>query len=358
MFRMELRAAMAAMGLASAQGSVWVVDPAGMPGFDFLDLQAGIDAAAPGDVVLVRTGTFPRLALDGKGITNAAELGADVRVSFRSGPQPSFVANVPASEVTVLRGLRPSTDYCSSWFGPPALRIEGCDGPVWIEDCAIEGHGPEALRVVDAALVAMQRCAVTGTNGKFGGVGGWPAGAGLTIEGGFVSAYESTFTGGDGLGAFVSRPHIVSAEAGADACAIEDGSLVAVGCAFRGGAGGNGAPHPWVPGACLSPAAGGNGLSLGAGAPSVYVADSTAQGGAGGTSPCSVSAPSGSDIVASTGAVVPMAGLPARPSTTSPVREGQALVTTIATDPDSYDLALWAYSPDVEPVRRSSRCSS
>ena len=45
-----------AASLASAQGTVWVVDQANGPGTDFTNVSSAVLAAASGDTLLVRSG--------------------------------------------------------------------------------------------------------------------------------------------------------------------------------------------------------------------------------------------------------------------------------------------------------------
>src|SRR5436190_3639408 len=59
-------------------GQVRVVAPVSAP---YLSLQDAINAAANGDIILVKTGTYSSLRVDGKSVTVVAENGASVLVS-------------------------------------------------------------------------------------------------------------------------------------------------------------------------------------------------------------------------------------------------------------------------------------
>jgi hypothetical protein len=81
-----------------ARADVLVVDASG--GGDFSSLQAAIDAALDGDVLLVRSGAYGALTVDGKALDVFADSGALVRVSGSS-----TLRNLPAGGALVLSGI-------------------------------------------------------------------------------------------------------------------------------------------------------------------------------------------------------------------------------------------------------------
>ena len=84
---------------APATADVHVVDLGG--GGDFLDLQPAIDAAADGDILLVKAGNLYTSALiDGKGLTIVAEDGDFVLADWFE------VRNLPARRTVMLAGMR------------------------------------------------------------------------------------------------------------------------------------------------------------------------------------------------------------------------------------------------------------
>src|SRR5262245_52936976 len=106
---MKLARAAALLGLAGALGAqqTWVVDQALGPGADFDQIQPAVDAAAPGDVILVRQGLYEPVHVQ-KGLTITAEAGVTVESSlilFFGGMPAVRVAQVPIGQTCVLDGL-------------------------------------------------------------------------------------------------------------------------------------------------------------------------------------------------------------------------------------------------------------
>src|SRR5262245_49501533 len=70
-----------APSLASAQNAnVLVVDVAGGAGSAFTDIQTAINAAASGDIVLVRAGSYSAISIQAKSLSVVADAGAVVTV--------------------------------------------------------------------------------------------------------------------------------------------------------------------------------------------------------------------------------------------------------------------------------------
>ena len=86
---------------SSVQADVLVVDSSGGPGWDFTDLPPAVAAAAEGDIVLVREGTYQGFTLD-KGLTITAEEGDVVELVGSI-----VVEGLPSGSTATLVGLRP-----------------------------------------------------------------------------------------------------------------------------------------------------------------------------------------------------------------------------------------------------------
>ena len=137
MKRMNLPAGLASAlilaSTAAAQGSVIVVDDDG--GFDFTVLQDAVDAAAGGDTILVKSGQYERLVIDGKALSVIAEADSKVSVTGTAiGAEVVAVRNLQAGQQVLVRGL-------DVVLAAPAIEraVDLTDnaGAVWIEDLAV-----------------------------------------------------------------------------------------------------------------------------------------------------------------------------------------------------------------------------
>lgn len=202
---------------APLRADVIVVDPGGSPGY-FL-LQDAVNAAQPGDIVLIKPGDY--ITMGGGAVTwsgKALSLVAD-------GPGVTLpgllVQGVPAGQVLLVRGIQ---------FGPePAqelnlarIRVGGA-GSLWIEACNSIGADGWLLfdtfpKVANHGLLAQD------------------------LD--FVLLARSDFTGGRGLDASVlPGGEVIPASFGGAGVRIEGARTMAVHLVHaRGGAGGDGEP--------------------------------------------------------------------------------------------------------------------
>ena len=111
------------IGLAlplSGQGNVLTVDRDGSSMPDFTQLQPAINAAAEGDVILVKEGVYSGAFIDGKSLTVQAEAGATVVTTTIT------IRHLAASQSTRLRGMT------LSGVGYPGLLLYDNSGVIWI----------------------------------------------------------------------------------------------------------------------------------------------------------------------------------------------------------------------------------
>ena len=144
--RLAAIAAIAVLSAPLVAQRIWTVDWQNRPGTDFTDIQPAVDAAAPGDVVLVRGAGvriwdpadhgYPAPIIDGKGITIAGE-GPDM--TWISGAVR--IRNVPAGESCTLANLRTGTDYEVSISQPATVFASHCQGTVVFRRVAFLGYG-------------------------------------------------------------------------------------------------------------------------------------------------------------------------------------------------------------------------
>lgn len=216
--------------VAAASADVIVVDAVGGAGADFTALQPAIDAAADGDILLVRDGLYEPFSIAGKGLVITADAGATIRLD----PGSLTVSGVPAGSAVSLTGLESDafmfagqlvhssvTLGLTSNVGPVSLRdcefsanvATGAafiidDGTrVVMSDCSLFGltllNGtPEAALLVEDAELYASRCSITGLVGApgnvLGGLPGGPGSAGLIVRDSVVVLDECDVTGGGG----------------------------------------------------------------------------------------------------------------------------------------------------------------
>jgi hypothetical protein len=194
---------------AAARAEVIVVDPGGGPGGAAL-LQAAIDSAQSGDILLLRPGDYtslpgghPHLVDKSLSLVVDGPPGSVVLSGLRIG------SNDPAFRL-LLRGLHVAPAPMTA-LDAGAVDVSG-DGNFWFEDCvfmgslAPSGAPVPGLRAIlssgNPPKVTLIRCTIVGSDGPdevpgvSAAVGGAP---GADIQAFFtMSMYECTFQGGRG----------------------------------------------------------------------------------------------------------------------------------------------------------------
>lgn len=263
--------------LAHAQGDVWHVDDDPGPDVDFNDLQAAIDAAVSGDLILVADGNYSAFTIDGKTLAVVAEGPAEPLIVPNAGQYDCSLRNLPVGGQITLRGLtldRPQT------MNGPSLLVENCDGVVWVEDFEIVPFIPASpfgapttqartVEVRASQRVVMSRMVIDGMPGSPPGSGGFEFGSTpLDIEDSTVHLYDSTVRA---LGT------LVEGSFGPIGVDVSNSLLVMRGASVVGGAGG-------IAGIFGSPGAGTGGPGVQAsGGATVYSIGSVVLGGPGGS---------------------------------------------------------------------------
>ncbi|HKE00337.1 MAG TPA: hypothetical protein VKE69_04955 [Planctomycetota bacterium] len=316
-----------ALATAAAGQQVFVVDDNHGPGVFTASIQTAVNAAASGDVVLVKEGFYSGpVTIAGKSLTLVGEAGATVSV----GPGKLSITNLATSQSVVVRGIRVDS------FNWVAIELKNDAGPVWIEDCVLRGGFVPMDFAVASPGVSAELCAsvTIARSSVQGGAGAtqFPDTGGVGLES-FESTlwlFDSTFVGEAGESGI---PFNFAGWGGAGAHAT-GGSLFASGCEFRGGDGGG------FFGTQTSGGGGGTGLALdGVAASALECAFVGGSGGAGFVQP----GPQGPPTSGST--LAPLVGVARHFASTSPVREGRTIDWTLGGVPGEIAAVFYAPAP-------------
>ncbi len=303
---------------AASRANVLVVDAAG--GGAFTQLPAALAAAADGDVLLVRAGTYSAYtgqAAPAKSLTLVADSSTSQPVlwDFQFHDQP-------AGHTVVVRGFELTTD-----FGY-AVELGNCAGALVFEDCALVAApipvagmpGWPGVQVSGCVSVTFVRSTLTGGTGIHDHIGGstssWGPGDGGTaadISTSHVAFHGCTLLGGPGgTGSYGN-----GANGGRGLSLISSTALFA-GSVAQGGAGGNGCSNAELPQDCN----GGPGIVLDSGSV-LQVLEGSWTGGVPGVAASGQSGFVGASFVGPATQPVVFSGVARSLAVSSPVREQQ-----------------------------------
>ena len=333
----------------STSATLWIVDDDGGPGVDFTQPQAAVDAAADGDAILIRDGTYGGIAIDGKGLIVCGDPAGTVILSDAQ----IKVTNLAAGQTVLLQRLEVHGVLTFPVFigaGLPALHAEGNAGPVRVEDCRLLPSdlvgtvtglpGGGGAFVAGSSAVSFARCAFQGGAASSNPSGGGTHG--LRAQGSNVAHYDCELSGGScpgaDCGAFGGCGSTAPAGSGA---LLESSAVFASGCAFAGGAGGAGADC-FPAGAGGDGADGGDGARLAGGATLRALACTFAAGTGGGSPHCDPGV-DGEALDAAGGTFVPLPGIARSLQVTSPIPGGTPATVEIEVGPN--ELVFGIVSP-------------
>ncbi len=254
-----------ALSATAAWSSVRVVAPSGAP---YTTIQAAVNAAVDGDVVLVHAGTYAGFNVLSKGI----ELVAD--------PEGSVTINGSIEVNQVFAGKRLSMSGFHVQDG--VVFVGNSAGSIRLEAITVLPGAPPplwervGLRVGQCTDVAILRCSLSGADAENLTPGSTP-GPGLRLElNSNVAVYDSQMRGGRGSDAFTQGTHYYPPLRGGAGCQVQiSGGAFFSGSSIEGGAGGDG-----LPGFTGQP--GGVGLVVNPGS-TAYALDNVIVGGPGGS---------------------------------------------------------------------------
>lgn len=322
------------LGLALPAQTVWKVDPTGAGGA-FTHPQLAINAASAGDTILIAPASYAGPTLVDRAVALIADGGtAQLDGNFA-------VVNVPAGGSVLLQGLTITTSNVNG----PALALQRCGAPVWVQDCNFTGLevgvlpiNLEAVLVEDCPAVTFVRCGATGGLATTLAHNGGP---GLIVHRSQVYLFESVLTGGTGVDGFVGTD---GGAGGPGALLTQDGFLYAQSSVLQGGAGGAGT----LPVGCVTGGSGGAGVAVLNGG-TFQAVDATLAGGTGGASTpgCTPGATGQPQVVVGGSfSILPGSGF----TVTAPAiaREGEAVNYQVQGAPGDLVWLLW--SLDTNPV--------
>ncbi|MBL8896553.1 MAG: hypothetical protein JNM84_02945 [Planctomycetes bacterium] len=139
---------------ANAQ-SVWVVDAAAGPGAQFQDLPAAVLAAADGDILRVRPGTYSPFQLQGKGLRILGEDQASVIVRGAGPIRFSGTSNVQTIWIQDLSFRLVATTNAID----TSLKVEDTLGNVVLQRVRVQPEGTLPAATSSTSPLVLRRCA-------------------------------------------------------------------------------------------------------------------------------------------------------------------------------------------------------
>ena len=282
---MSLLKLVTAVSIFGSIATAQAVRNVSMPGApSSASLQAAINAALDGDVLILSGGTYSGFVMDGKGVHLYVMPGqtADIHGA-------SVISNLPSASKVVLSGLvmHGPENLTLSQAPPPALRIESAQGDVRIDGCSLLGgsgddvthtgasrDAGDALVVTSSPRVLIIASTLAGGDGSSEdyeccGAGG-DGGTGLRATGSRIGLYDTQLVGGEG------GDQGLEGGDGGDGMSTTGADVISSGCVFSGGNGGDAVDFlGFVPGA------GGHGLEI-VGPHLAFLLESSASGGTAG----------------------------------------------------------------------------
>lgn len=341
-----LAAALAGLVATARAGDVWPV-PSLAP-----NIQIAVNAAAPGDVILVSSGVYNQVVtVDGKGVALVAD-GAGATLA------QLIVRNVPAGETFLLDGF--TLDVPDVFAGPDVpLLAEHNPGSLRFQDCTFLGDpgyagsvpnlvgsyaGTEGATFVDNASVVLHRCTAVGGLGaslfnEDFDANATDGGHGLVCVDSRLTTLDCVLTGAH-AGIIDDTVGDPGARGGSGLAASGTSVVQVHGSQLRGGIGGN-ADCDFF--SCGDGGDGGSGLRLSGGAVGVTRDNTYTPGQGGPADPGAQPGDDGQDVLVLSGSSAASYAPAYRSlSAVSPLREGQSSQLTFEGQPGDAVLLLAA----------------
>lgn len=240
-------------------------------------IQIAVDAAADGDVVLVRAGSYGPVRVTNKALSIVADPTGGARVASLT------IDGLAAAKTCSVQGVV-TTDF--ELPERASIRVLACAGQVLFEDVRSQfatATAAQAAFVAGSSGVTFSRCTLEGSTqqppfNQFPD----PAGRGLTVAASQVAAYGCTIRGAPGRSTVFASGAMFQGGHGAAGVQVSDVSSVffASGTTIRGGAGGYGVGQLCSP--YVGPTPGFNGAAGVLAAGTTVLRDCDVTGGLGG----------------------------------------------------------------------------
>ncbi|MFT5287650.1 MAG: hypothetical protein ACI8TQ_003838 [Planctomycetota bacterium] len=230
MNRLSIAAALLILTSPVFAQQVLVVDESGARG-DFTDIQPAVDAAVDGDLILVKTGTYGPISIDGKSISISADSGA--LPVLEAG---IAIQNIASNQSVLVQGLRVAS---SSAFD--LLSIDNCPGAILLQECQF-GTGTEtAIFAQGVSIFACEAVTMVGVEVDVRDVSsGFITPVAVSAASSSIYLYDCDLesgTGESGIAAFGGIPAMPGAT-GPAALILTGTTALVSGCRFTGGKGG------------------------------------------------------------------------------------------------------------------------
>lgn len=192
-------------------GATWIVDDDYGPGVDFTDIPPAIAAASPGDLILVRDGSYSPVILD-KPLSLVSDTGCHPNIVnsakiFNISPNQSVVFSGFSLKRLFVHKCKGSVlvDDCDIGFSEvpyePSLKIDGCD-QVAISRTNVKGKDASYYKLAASfthSTVVVTHCDFVGGKGEDGHeISGENGGFGVYAHTSKVFFQASCASGGDG----------------------------------------------------------------------------------------------------------------------------------------------------------------
>jgi hypothetical protein len=299
-------------------GQVFVVAPTG----PYTTIQAAVDAAGDGDIVLVESGSYSGFSIADKGVSVIANAGASVVVT--SG---IAISDLAVTRHVALHNLRVTVAWPTF---ADALQLTNNQGSIRVEECALPGSadffshtvGSRGAAITSSGDVAFARCDLLG---GFCPVNG---GSGLVLVQSNAALFDTRAVGS--TGGSKSRDGTCAANAGGIGAWLVSGSqLHAWSASFIGGDGGSASTASFgFCGGCADGGWGNSGLHIETGNSAVALY-SRFRGGKAGKAwgACGADGGAGAGVTGLTPTVIFGRGM--RTESIQPMHEGATVSTTI-----------------------------